>query len=128
MLRSRPGAATARDLRRETTGRRCQQGQICDTPTRSTTLVGRCASSDVSLPTQMANGAFVVRPPFAPAFAIGTQPRPTRCEYLGCLRVGQADRTPPLRAGNLHRIPCAPQSLNSGDVSSACPVSPPQSD
>ena len=62
-------------------------------------------SSDVSLPTQMANGAFVVRLLFPPACATGTQPRPTRCEYLGCSRVGRADRTPSLRAGNLHRIP-----------------------
>ena len=63
------------------------------------------ASSDVSLPTQMANGAFVVRPPFPPAFAIETRPRPARCGYLGCWRVGQADRTLTLRAGNLHGIP-----------------------
>jgi hypothetical protein len=62
-------------------------------------------SSDVSLPTQMANGAFVVQLLFPPAFAIGAQRRPTACEYLGCLRVGQADRTRTLRAGNLHGIP-----------------------
>jgi len=53
----------------------------------------------------MANGAFVVWPPFPPAFAIETRPRPARCGYLGCWRVGQADRTLTLRAGNLHGIP-----------------------
>ena len=61
----------------------------------------------LSLPAPMARNAFVVRLPFPRACAIGTQPRPTRCEYLGCLRVGQADRTPWLRAGNLHAIPYA---------------------
>jgi hypothetical protein len=81
------------------------------TSQRSTTLVGPPgASSDVSPPTQMANRAFAVRLLFPPACAIGTQPPPTRCEYLACWRVGQADRTPTLRASNLHGIPCAPQS------------------
>src|SRR5580765_7283649 len=56
----------------------------------------------------MAKNAFAVRLPFRPAFAIGTQPRPTRCEYLGWSRSVQADRTPTLRAGSLHVIPKCP--------------------
>jgi hypothetical protein len=63
-----------------------------------------CEASSSSLPTPMARNARAVRAPF-PAYAIGTQPRPTRCEYLGWSRVEQADRTPTLRAGNLHGIP-----------------------
>jgi hypothetical protein len=98
----------------EPTGRRCQQGQICGTQ-RSTTLVGRLAlSSDVSLPTQMANWSFAVPLPFPPACAIGTQPLPARRECLECSRVGQADRTPTLHAGNLHGILSRPPKLREG--------------
>ena len=63
------------------------------------------ASSDVPIPAPTAKNAFAVRLLFPPAFAIGTQPRPTRCEYLGWSQAAQADRTPTLRAGNLHGIP-----------------------
>ena len=72
------------------------------------------SSSDVPLPAPMARNAFAVRPLVPPAFAIGTQPRPTRCEYLGCSRVEQADRTPTLRVGNLHRIPSRTAPIQGG--------------
>jgi hypothetical protein len=66
---------------------------------------GLRASSSAPHPALMANGSFAVPLPFPPACAIGTQPLPTRRECLECSRVGQADRTPSLRAGNLHGIP-----------------------
>ena len=72
--------------------------------------LGLRASLDVPIPAPMATNAFAVQLIYPPAFAIGTQPLPAMCECLGCLRVGQADRTPSLRASNLHEIPCAPAS------------------
>jgi hypothetical protein len=67
--------------------------------------LGSCASWDVWFLATKARGSFADRRLFPPACAIGTLPRPTRRECLGCSRVGLTDHTPSLRAGNLHGFP-----------------------
>src|SRR5258707_6930098 len=83
------------------------------TPTLESGFAAR-ASLDVPILAPMARNAFAAPLLFPPTFATGTQRRPTGCECLGCWRVGQADRTPTLHAGNLHGIPCASLSWDPG--------------